>query len=111
MPLHFSSPPCCHVGGFRLRPSSSSSSPLAQRATGQYVGLRVTLPSGDKIERDYSLSDSPGPSDNNSKPTYYRITMKKIPGGVCSNYFHERVEEGTQIEVSHSRPFSLNKKS
>jgi ferredoxin-NADP reductase len=36
--------------------------------------------------------------------------MKKIPGGVCSNYFHERVEEGTQIEVSHSRPFSLNKK-
>jgi ferredoxin-NADP reductase len=64
---------------------------------GQYIGFRLTLPSGDKIERDYSLSDSAhGSSD---KPTHYRVTIKRVPGGVGSDYFHERVQEGMQIEV------------
>src|SRR5690606_6246390 len=39
-----------------------------------------------------SLSDAPGKA-------YYRISVKREPGGVASNYLHENVAVGDQIEL------------
>lgn len=64
---------------------------------GQYVAFRLTLPSGDKIERNYSLSDTPGKTGS---PTHYRVSIKRVPGGAASNFFHDRVFEGAELEVS-----------
>lgn len=78
--------------------------PLPAFLPGQYLTFRleVPTPSGEaqQIVRCYSLSDAP-------RPDHYRVSIKRVPAptgtayppGRSSNYFHDRVVEGTKLQV------------
>ncbi len=60
--------------------------------SGQFLTLKI--PIQNKIEnRAYSLSSSP------FKHNFLRITVKKVEGGLVSNYICNNFKEGQQIEV------------
>lgn len=58
---------------------------------GQYLTLLLDI-DGQKLRRNYSLSDAPG------KP-YYRISVKREPDGIASNFLHDRVSVGAIIDA------------
>lgn len=60
---------------------------------GQYLTLKIDPgePQGPVI-RCYSLSTRPDPAG-------YRISIKRVPSGLASNYFHDRISEGAVIDV------------
>jgi len=51
---------------------------------GQFITLIFTI-DGKKLRRAYSLCTTPGVDD------YPAVTVKKVPGGVVSNYINTRV--------------------
>ena len=61
---------------------------------GQYLTMKVDLGGGpdDSVIRCYSLSGRPDPER-------YRISIKRVPSGAASNFFHDRVAEGAVIDV------------
>jgi ferredoxin-NADP reductase len=59
---------------------------------GQFLTLRLHI-EGTTVQRAYSLSSS---ADD---PTRVAITVKRVPGGLVSNYLHDRVAVGDVIEV------------
>ncbi|MBP1917083.1 NO-inducible flavohemoprotein [Lederbergia galactosidilytica] len=84
------------ITSFYLQPADGMSIP--NYAPGQYITIRVQIP-GEKytLNRQYSLSVAPGRE-------YFRISVKKEkdfePNGKVSNYLHDHVSVGDQIEVS-----------
>ena len=58
---------------------------------GQYLGLTFTI-DGQVMRRNYSLSAAP-----NGKT--YRISVKREPGGVVSQYLHDRADVGATIDA------------
>jgi ferredoxin-NADP reductase len=46
--------------------------------------------------RNYSLSGPPGAG-------YYRVTVKREPGGVASSYLHTRLTVGDQLDIAAAR--------
>lgn len=58
---------------------------------GQYIGLRLVV-NDEEIRRNYSLSAAPNGRS-------YRISVKREPGGVASNYLHDHVSEGNTLEL------------
>ncbi|PJE80292.1 Flavohemoprotein [invertebrate metagenome] len=80
--------------------------PIATFMPGQYIGLYLH-PSNHPYQeiRQYSLSDAP-----NNK--YYRISVKREPQGVASNYLHDDVKENDIIHLSApAGDFYLNQNS
>lgn len=65
--------------------------PLMSFAPGQYLGLRLNV-NGEIVQRNYSLSDSP-------HERTYRISVKREPGGLVSNYLHDHVQPGFVLEA------------
>jgi nitric oxide dioxygenase len=65
--------------------------PLMDFTPGQYLGLRIEI-DGTTVQRNYSLSDAPNGQT-------YRISVKREPGGLVSNYLHDRVEPGFELEA------------
>lgn len=60
---------------------------------GQYLPIRIQDPiTGKRTTRCYSLSS--GPSEPN-----YRITVKRVPGGMVSNLLHDRVKVGDMVDI------------
>ena len=58
---------------------------------------------GQEARRSYSLSAAP-------KGLSYRIGVKRKPGGVVSNYVHDKVHEGRTVELfPPSGAFTLSK--
>lgn len=78
------------VCSFRLVPEDGQ--PLPQFQPGQFLTFELDMPEGDKIVRCYSLSDAP-------HPDYYRVSIKRLPSGRSSNYFHDQVAVGTTLSV------------
>jgi ferredoxin-NADP reductase len=90
------------VCSFYLVPEDKK--PLAAFLPGQFLtfGLDIPAPTGgtQAVIRCYSLSDAP---QSNS----YRISVKRAPApagkqfppGISSNYFHDHVEVGSQLQV------------
>jgi nitric oxide dioxygenase len=85
------------VTSFYLRPADGR--PIASFKPGQYITVRIHHPATPTSPRNYSLSDRPGTG-------YYRISVKRessfqanVPGGLVSNYLHDRVEPGDTLEV------------
>lgn len=76
---------------------------------GQYLTVLMEV-DGQPLRRTYSLSCEPGAG-------HYRISVKREPGGVASNYLHDRVEVGCELALlppsgeftlrDHSRPLVL----
>lgn len=58
---------------------------------GQYLGLRLII-NGQEVRRNYSLSAAPNDCS-------YRISIKREPGGVVSNFLHDHAHEGFVLDV------------
>jgi ferredoxin-NADP reductase len=77
--------------------------PLPEFAAGQYVTLRLRLLDGFITHRNYSLSDC-------GKKHYFRISVKRLPGGEASCFIHDSLRSGDIIDVSiPSGTFTLHK--
>ncbi len=71
---------------------------LPDFVAGQYVSCAVTFPDGHRQIRQYSLSDAPGAD--------MRISVKRErgevhPAGEVSNWIHDHVTVGSELQVSH----------
>lgn len=64
---------------------------LLQFEPGQYITILLTV-DGQPLRRTYSLSCQPGTN-------YYRISVKREQGGIASNYLHDHVEEGAEVDL------------
>ncbi|WP_417849468.1 NO-inducible flavohemoprotein [Thalassoglobus sp.] len=85
------------VTSFYLKPVDGN--PLPEYLPGQYITVRIDHPTTPTSPRNYSLSDRPGTG-------HFRISVKRepsladgAPGGLISNYLHDSVEVGDEIEV------------
>lgn len=84
------------ITSFYLKPTDGASIPTY--LPGQYITVRLSIPDEKfKHNRHYSLSCAPGND-------YFRISVKREnecePLGVVSNYLHDHVHVGDQLEIS-----------
>jgi nitric oxide dioxygenase len=80
------------VTSFILRPIDGDR--VLRHRPGQYLTFRLTLPDGQKVKRNYSISC--GPNDES-----YRISVKREEQGQGgSRYLHDVAEVGTLVEVT-----------
>jgi ferredoxin-NADP reductase len=59
---------------------------------GQFVTLELEI-DGERVMRSYTISSAP------SIPYSFSITVKRVPGGVVSNWLHDNLRSGDQIAV------------
>jgi glycine betaine catabolism B len=59
---------------------------------GQFVSLELEI-DGQPVMRSYTISSSP------SKPYGFSITIKRVPGGLVSNWLHDNLREGDNLHV------------
>ncbi len=85
------------ITSFYLKPADGGEIPAFK--PGQYITVRIDHPTTPTSPRNYSLSDRSGTG-------YYRISVKRepaptseAPAGLVSNYLHDEVREGDQIEI------------
>ncbi|MGB0684183.1 MAG: FHA domain-containing protein [Magnetovibrionaceae bacterium] len=95
-------PECEDVCSFYLVPHDGKPFPTYQ--AGQHLTFQLKIPEIAKpVTRCYTLSESPTETD------YYRVTIKKVPDGLASRFFHERINEGDILDVrSPSGKFHLD---
>ena len=87
------------ITSFYLVPSDGQ--PLAEFTPGQFTCIVVDI-DGRSMRRNYSLSDRPGLG-------HYRISVKRETEGEVSNFLHERVQVGDQVNLTApSGDFVLN---
>ncbi|HBJ37375.1 MAG TPA: flavohemoprotein [Planctomycetaceae bacterium] len=80
---------------FRLIPVDGV--PFPHFRAGQSILVGVSHPeTGKRVSRCYSLSGGPGES-------YYRITVKRVPGGALSNLLHDQIHVNDEIEIQAPR--------
>jgi ferredoxin-NADP reductase/MOSC domain-containing protein YiiM len=64
---------------------------------GQFLTLRLPAgPDGQPVLRSYSLSGAPGADS-------YRVSVKREPHGVASQFIHTRLRAGDQVDVAAPR--------
>jgi nitric oxide dioxygenase len=85
------------VTSFYLAPTDGD--PLPDYLPGQYITVRIDHPTTPTSPRNYSLSDRPGAG-------HFRISVKRepclvdgAPDGLISNFLHDHISEGDEIEV------------
>lgn len=59
---------------------------------GQFVTLELNI-DGQRVMRSYTISSAP------SIPYSFSITVKRVPGGVVSNWLHDNLKEGDELAV------------
>jgi ferredoxin-NADP reductase len=57
---------------------------------GQFVTLEIDI-AGKKVRRNYTMSSSP------SRPDLITLTVKRVPGGVASNWLHDHLRAGDEL--------------
>lgn len=77
------------ITSFYLEPVDGQ--PLLAFTPGQYLTLVLEI-GGQPLRRNYSLSDAPG------KP-WYRISVKREAGGHASNWLHDHLHVGMQVQA------------
>ncbi len=77
------------ITSFYLQPVDGGA--LMAFQPGQYITVLLTI-DGQPLRRCYSLSDEPG-------QPHYRISVKREAGGVASNYLHDHVDVGAELEL------------
>lgn len=80
------------VSSFYMRRSDDG--PIFPHQPGQFLPIRLNIPGQPPVTRVYTLSD--GPNGN-----YYRLSIKKE--GLASNFFHDHVAVGSEIEAMRPR--------
>lgn len=78
------------ITSFYFEPTDGA--PVSAFKPGQYITVILKI-EGEITRRNYSLSDSP------EKP-YYRISVKREPGGRVSNYLHDQLEPGATVKLT-----------
>ena len=67
--------------------------PLPSFAAGQFIGVAVNIPGQPSpVKRCYSLSNAP-------HSRYYRITVKRVSGGLVSGFIHDQLLVGGIVQV------------
>ena len=80
-----------------IRLEDPTGAPLPAARPGQYLTLRVQPDKRQRaLLRNYSLSGPPGAG-------YYRVTVKREPGGAASGYLHTRLAVGDQLDIAAPR--------
>ncbi|GAB6968632.1 NO-inducible flavohemoprotein [Komagataeibacter kakiaceti JCM 25156] len=79
------------VTSFELVPVDGR--PVMRHVPGQYLSFRLDVPVHGSQRRNYSISSAPDDSA-------YRISVRRIPGGVVSEWLHDTVGEGAELQVS-----------
>ena len=59
---------------------------------GQFITFILNI-NGQEVKRSYSMSSSP------SRPHLLEVTIKRVPGGLVSNWFYEQVKLGDSFTV------------
>jgi len=77
---------------FRLRPSGEHA-PLFAYKPGQFLTFRIPAPDR-RIERCYSLSSAP------ACDAEMKVTVKRVGGGIGSNWFNDVPKPGDSVEVA-----------
>ncbi|TCV92748.1 nitric oxide dioxygenase [Luteibacter rhizovicinus] len=80
---------CDEIVSLRLRPLDGGE--VIRHSPGQYIGLNVTI-DGQELRRNYSLSAV-------ANGHTYRISVKREPGGIVSNYLHDSVAIGETLAL------------
>jgi len=65
---------------------------LYRYAAGQFCAVRGTI-DGQVVSRCYSMSSAPAVDDR------LAVTVKRVPGGVMSNWLHDHVTIGDELEL------------
>jgi nitric oxide dioxygenase len=82
-------PESAEITSFYLEPVDGG--PVIAHKPGQYIGVRLNV-NGAEVRRNYSLSAA-------SSGTGLRISVKREPGGVVSNFLHDEISVGTVLEL------------
>lgn len=75
-----------------LRFVDDSGEPLVYKP-GQFVTLELEL-AGQKMYRSYTMSSSP------ANPAYFELTVKRVEGGLVSNWLCNHIKPGTSLSMS-----------
>ena len=81
-----------HAVSFRLKIPEDLKTKFAYHS-GQFLNIVLDI-NGEKVQRSYSFSSSP------IADMYPQITIKRVSGGVASNYIIDAIEAGDFIETS-----------
>lgn len=79
------------IASFVLRPADGGA--VLRHRPGQYLTFRPEIPGHPSLKRSYSISSAPGDAS-------YRITVKREPGGVVSNWLHDSVGPGARLSAA-----------
>ncbi len=79
------------ITSFVLEPEDHEA--VVRHLPGQYLTFRIAVPGKGEYRRNYSISSAP-----NGKT--YRISVKREPLGVISNYLHDSVMEGDVLDIA-----------
>ncbi|TPI12504.1 hypothetical protein FJW06_17300 [Mesorhizobium sp. B4-1-3] len=77
------------VKTFVLSPKSGQLGPFK---AGQFIMLNLVV-GGAAVVRNYSISSPP------TRPDDLRITVKRVPSGLASNWLHDNLEQGSEIGI------------
>ncbi|GAB6855383.1 globin domain-containing protein [Asaia astilbis] len=81
---------CADIVSFWLTPADGK--PILRHDPGQFLTFRLTQ-DGFNTRRSYSISSAPADDS-------YRVTIKRVPDGKISNWFHDHVQEGALLDVA-----------
>ena len=65
---------------------------VGQFKAGQFIMLNLVI-DGAQVVRNYSISSPP------TRPDDLSITVKRVPGGLASNWLHDNLEPGSEIGI------------
>ena len=82
---------CTNVTSFELAPTDGR--PVMRHKAGQSLGFCLDIPGHGAARRNYSISSAPGTDS-------YRISVRRIDGGMVSQWLHDSVREGTVLQAS-----------
>jgi len=79
------------ITSFVLRPLDGG--PVLRHRPGQYLTFRLEIPGLGSARRNYSISSA-------ANGRTYRISVKREPQGIASNWLHDHAAVGTVLEVA-----------
>lgn len=79
------------ISSFILRPVDGG--PVLRHRPGQYLTFWFELPGHAPVKRNYSIS-------NAANGEFYRISVKREPMGLVSNWLHDAAAPGTVLKVA-----------
>ena len=80
---------------FKFGPDGENTKSLAWFSAGQYLSVQVEI-DGKKYKRPYSIASSPA----DTLKGFYMITVKRVEGGIISQYILDNLKVGDKIVTS-----------